>query len=127
MTARTRLRLSACLIATAALAPRSPAADAFDPVRDLIRRKLHERAAPSVVVAVARDGRLIWEEAFGWADLEQKRAASVHTPYRLGSVSKPITATAIVRACERGLLDLDRPLNDYLGDAKLRAMIGDEI
>jgi CubicO group peptidase (beta-lactamase class C family) len=101
------------------------AADQFDSVRELIQRKLAQHEAPSIALAVVRDGRIIWEEAFGWADKEHKRAATIDTPYRLGSVSKPITATAIMAARERGLLDVDRPINDYLGKARLRAAIGD--
>jgi CubicO group peptidase (beta-lactamase class C family) len=100
-------------------------ADQFDSVRELIRHKLAQHETPSIALAVVRDGRIIWEEAFGWADKEQKRAATIDTPYRLGSVSKPITATAIMAARERGLLDVDRPINDYVGKAQLRAAIGD--
>jgi CubicO group peptidase (beta-lactamase class C family) len=100
-------------------------ADQFEPVRELIRGKIEQKEAPSITVAIVRDGKIIWEEGFGWADKEHKRAATANTPYRLGSVSKPITGTAIMVARERGLLDLDRPINDYLGDAKLRAAIGD--
>jgi CubicO group peptidase (beta-lactamase class C family) len=100
-------------------------ADQFEPVREGIRRKLEQQEAPSIAVAVERDGKVLWEQGFGWADKEQKRAATENTPYRLGSVSKPITATAIMVARQRGLVDLDRPINDYLGEAKLRASIGD--
>src|SRR5262249_52908084 len=39
--------------------------------------------------------------------------------------SKPFTATAVMELAESGKLDLDRPINDYLGDAKLRARVGD--
>jgi CubicO group peptidase (beta-lactamase class C family) len=99
-------------------------ADPFDPIRDLIRRKLKQNEAPSIAVAVVRNGQIVWEEGFGWADKEQKRATSATTPYLLGSVSKPITATAVLVARERGLVDLDRPINNYLGEARLRAAIG---
>jgi CubicO group peptidase (beta-lactamase class C family) len=100
-------------------------ADRFEAVRELIRRKIEQEEAPSITVAVMRNGEIIWEEGFGWADKENKRAATVHTPYRLGSVSKPITSTAIMVACERGLVNLDRPINEYLSQAKVRAAIGD--
>jgi CubicO group peptidase (beta-lactamase class C family) len=100
-------------------------ADQFEGVRELIRRKLEQKETPSIAVAVVRNGTILWEEGFGWADKEQKRAATKNTPYRLGSVSKPITATAIMVARQRGFLDLDRPINDYLGKAKVRAAIGD--
>lgn len=101
------------------------AADAFDGVRSLIQRQMTERQVPSVAVAVARDGRIVWEEAFGWADRENRIAATPHTLYSLASISKPITATGLMILKERGLVDLDRPVNDYLGDAKLNVRVGD--
>ncbi|HMF18023.1 MAG TPA: serine hydrolase domain-containing protein, partial [Gemmataceae bacterium] len=100
-------------------------ADQFDPVRELIRQKLKQKEAPSVAVAVAHNGKILWEEGFGWADKEHQHAATPCTPYLLGSVSKPITAAAVLVLRERGLVDLDRPINDYLDQAKLRAAIGD--
>ena len=100
-------------------------ADQFESVRELVRRKLEQKVAPSIAVAVARDGKLLWEEGFGWADKEHKRVATAHTPYLLGSVSKPITATAIMVLREQGLVDLDRSINNYLGKAKLRTATGD--
>jgi CubicO group peptidase (beta-lactamase class C family) len=83
---------------------------------------------PDVVlpsVAVARGDRILWEEGFGWADREDRRRATPHTPYPLGSISKPITATALMVLVERKLLALDKPINDYLGDVKVRARVGD--
>jgi CubicO group peptidase (beta-lactamase class C family) len=100
-------------------------ADQFEPVRELIRRKLGQKEAPSIAVAVARDGKILWEEGFGWADKERQRTATANTAYLLGSVSKPITATAILALREQERLDLDRPINDYLGQAKIRAAVGE--
>lgn len=100
-------------------------ADQFDRVRDSIRRKLGERAAPSAAVAVARGGQIIWEEGFGWADRERRVPSDPHIPYSLASISKPITATALMILVERGKLDLDKPINEYLGQAKLRGRAGD--
>lgn len=98
--------------------------DVFDGVRDLIKAKLVELVVPSVAVAVAQNGRIIWEEGFGWADWENRIPANEHTMYSLASISKPITATGLMILKEHGLLDLDRPINDYLGEAKLKIWIG---
>jgi CubicO group peptidase (beta-lactamase class C family) len=116
--------LLALLAGMASAAGPSGAADQFDAVRDLIRQQMAERQVPSVAVAVARDGKIIWEEAFGWADREKRIAATPHTLYSLASISKPITATGLMILKERGLVDLDRPINEYLGDAKLKVRIG---
>jgi CubicO group peptidase (beta-lactamase class C family) len=98
--------------------------DQFKFVRDLIRAKLVELSTPSLAVAVAQNGNILWEEGFGWADRENRVPASEHTMYSLASISKPITTTGLMILKERGRLDLDRPINNYLGDAKLKAWVG---
>jgi CubicO group peptidase (beta-lactamase class C family) len=100
-------------------------ADQFDSVRNAIRSKLASEKVPSLAVAVARNGRIVWEEGFGWADVERKIPADAHTPYSLASISKPITATALMILVERGRVNLDKPVNDYLGAVKVRAHVGD--
>lgn len=101
------------------------AADRFEAVRKYIRAELLEQSVPSIAVAVTKDGKIIWEEAFGWADREKRIPANEHTLYSLASVSKPITATGIMTLVQAGKVDLDKPANDYLGNAKLLARVGD--
>ncbi|MGH9944427.1 MAG: serine hydrolase domain-containing protein [Pyrinomonadaceae bacterium] len=98
--------------------------DQFNSVRAFIRKQMFERNIPSVAIAVARDGKIIWEEAFGWADRENRIAATPDTIYSLASISKPITATGLMILKERGRVDLDRPVNDYLGEAKIKVRVG---
>jgi serine beta-lactamase-like protein LACTB len=76
-----------------------------------------EKLAPNIpgfALAVAVDGRIVWSEAFGYADLEAKRPATAATQFRIGSVSKPLTATAIAQLFETGKLDLDAPVQRYV-------------
>src|SRR5258706_11163586 len=76
-----------------------------------------EKLAPNIpgfAIAVAVDGRIVWSEAFGYADLEAQRAATPATQFRIGSVSKPLTATAIAQLFEIGTLDLDAPVQRYV-------------
>ena len=86
----------------------------FDGVRALIQEAIRDDGIASVAVSVARGGEFLWEEGFGWADRERQIRATAHTPYSLASISKPITATAIMILAERGDLDIERPANDYL-------------
>jgi CubicO group peptidase (beta-lactamase class C family) len=97
----------------------------FAAVRESIRARLVSQTAPSLAVAVARDGKILWEEGFGWANREKRVPATEHTMYSLASASKPITSTGLLVLKQRGLVDLDRPVNDYLGEAKLKAWVGD--
>src|SRR5262249_2287361 len=92
---------------------RCPAGE-FDAVRERIRRTLVRDSLPSIAVAVSRDGKVLWEEGFGWADREARIPATEHTMYPLASISKPITATALMILRQRGSLDLDRPINEHL-------------
>lgn len=96
-----------------------------DRIRNLIRSKITELSATSVAVAVAHNDEILWEEAFGWANREDRISADPHTMYSLASISKPITATGLMILVEKGKIDLDMPVNCYLGNAKLKAWVGD--
>ncbi len=98
--------------------------DQFASVRAFIQKQMIERSVPSVAVGVARDGKIIWEEGFGWANREERIPATPHTIYSLASISKPITATGLMVLKERGKIDLDRPINDYLGEARVKVRLG---
>jgi CubicO group peptidase (beta-lactamase class C family) len=110
--------LPALVIVVAISAPAQSAPD-FSRARNLIRETMVAGATPSITVAVARKGRIIWEEGFGWANRERRIAATEHTMYYTASVTKTFTGTALMILQERKRLDLDRPVNDYLGPAKL--------
>lgn len=88
--------------------------DAFGPLRERIEKVRARENIPSVAVAVAKDGEILWEQGFGWADLERSVAVGPHTLYSLASISKPMTATALLTLVEAGRVDLDAPANAYL-------------
>jgi CubicO group peptidase (beta-lactamase class C family) len=91
----------------------------FSKARQLIQKHMVKYSNPSIAVAVARRGEILWEEGFGWADRENRIPATEHTMYYMASVSKSFTAVALMILQERKQLNLERPINDYLGDAKL--------
>lgn len=101
------------------------AADRFEPIREYIRSGLVEQSVPSIAVAVAMNGKIVWEEGFGWADRERVIPAKANTMYSVASISKPVTATGLMTLVQAGRIDLDAPANGYLGNAKLRARWGD--
>jgi serine beta-lactamase-like protein LACTB, mitochondrial len=69
---------------------------------------------PSVSVAVAVGGEVVWLEAQGYADLEAKAKAAIETPYAVGSVSKSLTAAVAMRLFDQGRLDLDKDVRAYV-------------
>jgi CubicO group peptidase (beta-lactamase class C family) len=93
--------------------------DHFGRVRAFIQEKMNKEGLPSLAVAVAQNGKIIWEEAWGSANVEKQIPATPQTMYSLASTTKPITATALMILVERRLVDLDKPANFYLGEAKL--------
>jgi CubicO group peptidase (beta-lactamase class C family) len=82
-------------------------------IESAISRFMAASNAPGVSVAVVQDGEFLWSEGFGMADMENSVPATADTLYRLGSISKPITATAALVLSERGQLDLDDPVQKY--------------
>jgi serine beta-lactamase-like protein LACTB, mitochondrial len=98
----------------AAAPPSEVWSPAVEEGRRLARAMLKDENLPAVSVAVAIDGRIVWAEGFGWADVEGRVAATPLTRFRIGSVSKPLTAAAAGLLHERGLLDLDAPVQQYV-------------
>ena len=90
------------------------AAAAIEQGRAAIKEWISDQGIPGLSVAVAKNGDLIWSEGFGSADVENNVPASPKTRYRIGSVSKVLTAAALARLAERNLLDLDAPVQRYV-------------
>jgi len=72
------------------------------------------RGIPGVSVAVAVDGQIVYAEGFGYADLEQRVPVWPSTKFRIASISKPLTATALMQLVEDGKIDLDAPVQKYV-------------
>lgn len=70
-------------------------------------------SVPGLSAAVVLEGEPRWSEGFGMADLENSSPATSSTLFRLGSISKPITGTAVLQLWERGKLNLDAPVQKY--------------
>jgi CubicO group peptidase (beta-lactamase class C family) len=79
-------------------------------------RLLAGNPMPALSLAVADGSGVIWSRAFGKADLEFDIAATPEHVFRLGSVSKAVTATVAARLVTRGLLELDAPIAYWLPD-----------
>jgi CubicO group peptidase (beta-lactamase class C family) len=76
-------------------------------------------ASPALSVSVVKGDRLVWAKGFGLADLARSSPASPRTSYLWFSMTKIVTATAIVRLAEGGKLDLDAPADEYFPGFKV--------
>ncbi|MEQ9376386.1 MAG: serine hydrolase domain-containing protein [Imperialibacter sp.] len=70
---------------------------------------------PGIDVAVAINGEIVWSQGFGYADLENEVPVKAgYTLFRIGSVSKPIAASAVAWLMDEGKLDLTQPVQTYV-------------
>jgi CubicO group peptidase (beta-lactamase class C family) len=88
--------------------------NSFSPVENLINQKITSGTIPSVTVAVAEEGNLIYEKAFGWADVENKIKSTPDMSYQLASATKPITATGLMVLNRKGIINIDSSVEDYI-------------
>jgi serine beta-lactamase-like protein LACTB len=89
-------------------------AEAVEAIERAITAEMAQKTIPGISVAVVRDHRLVWSNGYGYSDLENHVPAKASTVYRLGSISKPITAVAALQLVEQGKLDLDAPVQEYV-------------
>lgn len=82
--------------------------------RALIDSLMRARNLPGLSIAVSVDGEVVWSEGFGYANIEQGTTVMPTTKFRVGSISKPLTAAALALLYEQGLLDLDAPVQRYV-------------
>ena len=82
------------------------------------RRRAQALAAsdnlPGLSVAVAVDGDIVWTEGVGWADVEEHTPVTPLMRFRLGALSKPLTAMGAALLHEQGRLDIDAPIQRYV-------------
>jgi CubicO group peptidase (beta-lactamase class C family)/D-alanyl-D-alanine dipeptidase len=99
-----------------ATAVRKDYADVVETLRPFIQQQMAEKELPALSIAIIDDQQIVWAQGFGMADPKSKTPASADTVYRIGSVSKLFTDIAIMQLVERGELNLDAPVTDYLPD-----------
>jgi len=105
--------LAASVAAAPHTAPQTRTA-AVEQARSVVREHREALGIPAISAAVSIDGAIVWSEGFGYADLENRVPARATTLYRIGSVSKPVTAAAVVQLALDGRLDLDAPVQRYV-------------
>ena len=83
-------------------------------IEKLIPRLMQEFNVPGLSAAIVRDGKLIWNKAFGVKNNVTKEPVDTETGFEAASVSKTVFAYAVMKLCEKGVLTLDEPLSRYL-------------
>jgi CubicO group peptidase (beta-lactamase class C family) len=92
----------------------------------LIEKTMDEQGIPSVSIALVKGDEIVWTEAFGYANVRTRTAATPDTIYSTGSTFKSVTATALMQLVEQGKCNLDDPVNQHLGDIRVQDRIQSE-
>jgi len=87
--------------------------DKIEKIEKAITSAMSRQNMPGLSVSVVTNQKLLWSQGYGLSDLENFIPAKAVTVYRLGSISKTITAIAVMQMVERGKLDLDAPIQKY--------------
>jgi len=75
---------------------------------------MKEAKVPGLAAAVVKKDKVLWTGAYGWANREQKVPVTNDTLFQVASVSKPVTACAVMQLVEQGKLSLDADVNEVL-------------
>ena len=109
--------LNAQSVATAVTKPRVEsgfATDRLARIDQLMQHYVDENQIAGAVGLVMRNGRVVYERAFGWADKEAGRRMTTDAIFRIASQSKALTSTAILALVEDGKIGLDDAVSRYI-------------
>ncbi len=107
-------------LSAAGLADRPQVADALALLDLWLREQIASGAVPGFSIALVHDQDVVWTNGYGFADLESRRPATPSTLYRIGSVTKLFTATAVLQLRDAGQLSLDDPVAKHLPEFRVR-------
>tara|TARA_B100000674_G_C37907584_1_gene946898 strand:- start:235 stop:1503 length:1269 start_codon:yes stop_codon:yes gene_type:complete len=101
--------------------------DPFEGAEAFIIEQINQGQIPGLAAAVTYQGAVVWTGAYGYANVEDKLAATVNTPFMLASVSKTVTGVAVMHAVEDGSVALDDSINDILPFVVDNPRVDDEV
>jgi len=80
---------------------------------EFVKKQMATDKIPGLSIGFIKDD-VMWAKGFGYADLENKTPAKAESMYRLASVTKPMTATAVLQLAEKGKINLDAEVQTYV-------------
>lgn len=125
MANKMRFLLALLLLVNLAAYSQSPAAttarlkttkEAIAKLQKDIPELLKKSDVPGLSIALIRNGKLVWTGAFGVMNADTRKPVTANTLFEAASLSKPVFAYAVLKLVDEGRLNLDSPLNKYLGN-----------
>jgi CubicO group peptidase (beta-lactamase class C family) len=81
-----------------------------------IPKLMEDARVPGLSIAIIKDAKLFWSRGFGVKDNASKEPVDIDTVFEAASTSKPVFAYAVMKLCEKGVMDLDTPLTKYTSE-----------
>ncbi|MBD1945667.1 serine hydrolase [Coleofasciculus sp. FACHB-712] len=88
-----------------------------------IKTQMAEQSVPGLAIAIVQNGEIIFQEGFGYRNIESKDPVTPATLFRIGSTTKPLTVIGLMQLVEAGKLNLDAPVVQYLPEFKVNPKI----
>jgi CubicO group peptidase (beta-lactamase class C family) len=85
-----------------------------DRIGEAVRETMRKEGLPGISVAVVENGKIAWAQGFGYRDVRRRLPVDTDTEFQAGSISKPVTALAVLILNASGKVDLDQDVNRYL-------------
>ena len=92
---------------------------------DVINKEISNGQISGASTAVLKDGEVVFRKEYGYADIEKGKKMARDTIFRLFSLTKPITAVAAMILFERGIIDLESPVKNYISGYENMKVIKD--
>ena len=83
-------------------------------VDSMLQQHVHDGRVPGLVAGVSRHGKLVFLKSYGWQDIENKSPMQEDSIFQIRSMSKPITAVAVLQLIDQGKLKLSDPVANYI-------------
>ena len=85
-----------------------------DELLQFIESTMENHLIPGISISIVKDQNIVWEKHFGYSNINQNIPVDENTLFMLASISKTITATALMQLFEDGLFSLNDDINNYL-------------
>jgi CubicO group peptidase (beta-lactamase class C family)/D-alanyl-D-alanine dipeptidase len=107
--------------------PRQDYSHVVEKLEEAIAYEMEDKDLPAISIALVDDQEIVWAQGFGMADPDEGIPATAGTVHRIASLSKLFTDMAVMQLAERGDVDIDAPITDYLPEFQPRNSFDREI
>lgn len=80
----------------------------------IIEKYMKDQGIPGIAIGIVKDGELLLAKGYGYGNCETKKPITEKSIFHMASVSKTFVATAIIQLYEKGIIDIDKPIVDYI-------------